>query len=82
MLATNVDSKRRATLPPRFVSGSPITITDVDADAILIRRVRPKSAYKLVVLPVVERLPDDPEMDAFALAVARHCTRHLPEPKA
>jgi hypothetical protein len=80
MIATNVDSERRATLPPRFAPHDAITISDLDEDAIVIRRHRESAPMNLIVVPAVGRLADDPEMDGFAAAaVAAPATYEEPQ---
>lgn len=78
MIATQVDSQRRATLPLRFSPSEPITINDLDENTVVIRRVSQPEACKLVLIPVWDTVADDPEMDEFGEAISRDAFKQLP----
>ena len=78
MLAATIDSRRRLTMPVECPAGSPVTVQPLGEDVWIVRVHRPERNYKLVVVPAVASIPDDPEMDAFAEAAAKHCARNLP----
>ena len=79
--AAQLDMKRRLTMPPPLRPGDPVTIQEVDGETWLVRRARPPQKVKLVVLPILERLPDDPRWDKEASALARAASKHLAEPE-
>jgi hypothetical protein len=45
-----------------------------------VKRQLPSKDFKVVVLPVVNHLPDDPEWEKVEEAFARHASKNLPEP--
>jgi hypothetical protein len=79
--ARQVDGKRRVTLPEDFEPGSDVLMEQVDPDTWLIRRYRPQRRVKILKIPVIRRLPDDPEWDKVerAFASAAKITLSRPE---
>jgi hypothetical protein len=39
---------------------------------------RDKKNYKVVLIPAIDRLTDDPEFDALQEKIAQHTSKHLP----
>lgn len=78
--ARQVDEKRRVTLPKEFPPGSDVLIERVTADTWIITRYRREANLKVLLIPVVERLPDDPEWDKVENAFGRAAYEKLPPP--
>jgi hypothetical protein len=68
--ARPVDERRRIVLPPEFPPGSDVILEKVDEHTWILRRYQPHSHLKVVLFPVVDRLPDDPEWDKVERACA------------
>ena len=81
MRAAQLDMKRRLTMPPPLRPGDPVTIQEVDHETWLVRKARPAQKVKMVILPVIQRLPDDPEWDKVEQAFVLDASRDLPEPE-
>ena len=81
MIAVKTDSKRRLTMPPTLPPSSAVFIQEVDGDTWLVRRVRPVQGLRLVTIPVISRLPDDPEWQALEVKAAEHAAQTLPPPE-
>jgi len=73
-----VDGKRRLLMPPECPPRSAVTIQRLDQETWLVKRHRPRKDYKIVVIPAIDRLSDDPEWEKTELAIARHCSQRLP----
>ena len=81
MDATKTDDRRRLVMPPELPAHSPVTIQQLDEDTFIVRRQRPRDQLVVVLEPSVKRLPEDPEWDKKAQALAKHAFKKLPEPK-
>jgi hypothetical protein len=79
----HVDQKRRVVLPEDVEPDSDVIIEQVDKDSWLVTRHRKQSKLAVVYIPVLEKLPDDPQWDkaerAFARA-GRKSLKKLPPP--
>ena len=78
MKSATVDDRRRLVMPPECPPGSAVTIQELDKTTWLVQRHVPSRKFKMVVLPVIDRLPDDPEWEKTELAFAKHAARKLP----
>jgi hypothetical protein len=77
MKSATVDGRRRLLMPPECPPGSAVTIQELDKTTWLVKRQVPSRKFKLVVLPVIDRLPDDPELEMTELAFAKHAARKV-----
>lgn len=76
--AANVDSRRRVVLPESFPANSPVTFQKVDEDTWIVKRHRPRKGFVLVAIEQIEKLPDDPDWEAFERRVAEHTSKRVP----
>ena len=76
-----VDRKRRLLMPPECPPRSAVTIQRLDQETWLVKRHRPSQNFKLVLIPVIDKLPDDPEWEKKEAALARYAASQLPEPE-
>jgi hypothetical protein len=76
-----VDDKRRLVLPRKFPPHSAVTIQELDDSTLLIKKLAPARDYKMVLIPDIKRLPDDPEWENVEQAFTRHSSRTVSEPK-
>lgn len=81
MKAAKVDSKRRIVLPAECPPRALVTIEQLDEYTWLIKRQRPATGFKMVLIPVIKKLPGDPEWEKVEARIGRHIARRLPEPK-
>ncbi len=79
--ARQVDERRRVTLPREFRPGQDVIFERVDAYTWIVKRHRPDPDIKMVLIPVIKRLPDDPEWDKLEIAFARAACKKLPPPE-
>jgi hypothetical protein len=75
--ARQVDGKRRLLMPPECPPRSAVTIQRIDRETWLVKRQRPRKDYKIVVIPAIDRLSDDPEWEKVEQAFARHASQTL-----
>ena len=68
-------------MPPGCPLGSAVTIQQLDNTTWIVKRQLLSREFKVVVIPVIERLPDDPEWEKVEEAFARHASKNLPEPE-
>ena len=78
MKSVTVDDRRRLVMPPECPPGSAVTIQELDKTTWLVKRQVPSRKLKMVVLPAIDRLPDDLEWEKTELAFARHAATKLP----
>lgn len=66
-----------------WFSGSPVPrqSEQLDNTTWIVKRQLPSREFKVVVIPVIERLPDDPEWENVEEAFARHASKNRPEPE-
>jgi hypothetical protein len=81
MKSARVDAKRRLVLPPKFPPHSAVTIQELDDSTLLIQKLAPARDYKMVLIPAIKRLPDDPEWEKVEQAFTRHSSRTVSELK-
>ena len=68
-------------MPPELEPGDPVIIQALDADNWLVKRLRREKNIKLVAIPVIEKLPDDPAWEKVERKLAKAASRRLPEPE-
>lgn len=78
MTATVLDDRRRLVMPSEFPARSAVTVQHIDEDTIIVKRQRDRTDFAVIIVPIIKALPDDPEMDAKAAALARRTFKNLP----
>jgi len=78
--SATLDDRRRLVMPPECPPGSAVTIQALDDATWLVRRQLPAKDYKMVMIPVIDRLPDDPEWEKVEHAFTRHASKTVSEP--
>ena len=58
-------------MPPECPAKSAVTIQQVDENTWIIKRQLPERRFKMVLIPVVEKLPEDPGCEETEAALAR-----------
>jgi hypothetical protein len=81
MKSARLDNRRRLVMPPECPPGSAVTIQELDKTTWLVKRQMPAQDFKMVMIPVIDRLPDDPEWEKPEAAFARHASKTAIEPK-
>jgi hypothetical protein len=81
MKSSMLDERRRLVMPPGCPPGSAVTIQELDKTTWIVKRQLPSRKYKVVVIPVIGRLPDEPEWEKVEEAFTRHASKNLPEPE-
>ena len=76
-----LDQKRRLIMPADCPPNAAVTIQQVDADTFIVRLQRPEKLLKVVLIPAIHKLPDDPAWEKVESAFARAATRKLPRPE-
>jgi hypothetical protein len=80
--ATTTDDRRRIVMPENCPPRVTVTIQDLDKNTWLVRRVVPERSVKMIPIPVIKKLPDDPEWEKTEAALARYAAGKLPPPEA
>jgi len=78
MKAAQLDDRRRLVMPPECPANSTVTVDQVDDNTWLIRRHTRTPGVKMVAIPAVRRLRDDPEWEALEEEAAQHCAKQVP----
>ncbi len=78
--ATTVDDRRRIVMPPDCRPNSTVSIQQLDDSTWLVRTLKPKKNFKLVLIPVIDKLTDDPEWQKVESRLARYAASKLPPP--
>jgi hypothetical protein len=76
--SATLDDRRRLVMPPECPPGSAVTIQELDEATWLVKRQLPAKDYKMVMIPVIDRLPDDPDWEKKELDLARYAATKLP----
>jgi hypothetical protein len=79
--SATIDDRRRLVMPPGCPPGAAVTIQELDNTTWIVKRQLPSKEFQVVVLPVVDHLPADPEWEKVEEAFARHASKNLPEPE-
>ncbi len=79
MKAAQLDDQRRLVMPETCPARSAVTVDEIDDRTWIVRRHAAQARFKLVAIPILDRLKDNPEMDRFGLAAVRSQTTY-PEP--
>ena len=67
-------------MPPECPPNSAVIIQQLDDNAWLIKRALPDRGIKMVAIPILKRLPDNPKWEKTEGALARYAASQLPEP--
>ena len=81
MKSATLDERRRLVMPPECPPGSAVTIQELDKTTWLVKRQMPARGFKMVMIPLIDRLPDDPEWEKVEEAFARRASKTAIEPK-
>jgi hypothetical protein len=76
--ARNLDSKRRLVMPASLPPHSAVTIQRIDADTWIIKRQQPDRGFKTVLIPVIDKLPDDSAWEKKELELAKRAIARTP----
>ena len=76
--AATVDDRRRLVLPEDFPPNCPVTVQQLDDDTLVVKRQRASRNYKIVLIPAIHKLPDDPEWEAIERKMADHTSKKVP----
>ncbi len=77
---SKVDEKRRVTLPRPIRPGTDVTIQQLDQYTYLLKLPRPEKTFKMVLIPVIDKLSHDPEWDKVEDALGWDAQKKLPPP--
>ena len=81
MKSATLDSKRRLVMPADCPPKSLVTIHPVDKNTWIIHRQVPRKNVKMVAIPIITDLPEDPEWDKVEDALGRAALTKLPPPE-
>lgn len=65
-------------MPPECPPNSAVTVWQVDENTWLVRRQVKRAGVKMVTIPVLERLRDDPAWEKKERALAKELSANLP----
>jgi hypothetical protein len=77
-----VDDKRRVVLPETCPPHCEVTVGELDETTWLVKRQVPTRGFKIVLIPALKRLPDDPEWEKVEHTFTSHASKTVSEPKA
>ena len=80
MKAVTADAKRRIIMPRGCQPGSLFTIQELGDNAWLVKKAMPDKRVKMVAIPVIKTLPDDPAWEKVESAFARRACATVSEP--
>jgi hypothetical protein len=68
-------------MPPECPPGAAVTIQQLDGHTWIVKHQVPDTAFKIITVPGIEHLPDDPEQEEIEARLAREVATRLPEPE-
>jgi hypothetical protein len=77
-----LDDKRRLIMPETCPPRSAVTIQELDQDTWLVKRHRAAKDIKVVLIPVLDKLPHDSAWDKVEEAFGRRAYSKLPRPES
>jgi hypothetical protein len=77
IIARTLDDKRRLTTPDSVAPRTSVTIQAFGDGAWLIRELKPDTTLRMVLIPVIDKLPDDPEWDKVEAKVGRMVAKRI-----
>ena len=77
-----LDDKRRLIMPETCPPRSAVTIQELDQDTWLVKRHRATKDIKVVLIPALNKLPQDSAWDKVEEAFGRRAYSKLPQPKS
>jgi hypothetical protein len=78
ILARQVDDKRRITMPDECPPGSAVDLQQVDAETWIVKLHKPRTDFKVVLIPAIDKLPDDPAWEKKEASLAAHLANNMP----
>ena len=81
MISRQLDAHRRLVMPATCPAGAAVVVQQLDAETYLLRVQRPAVNYKVVLIPALDKLPDDPAWEAKELEAAEGLLAHLEAPE-
>ena len=81
MKSATLDSKRRLVMPEDCPPKSLVTIQPLDVNTWIVRRQLPDKKIKMISIPIIKDLPDDPEWEKVEEAFGRAAIAKLPPPE-
>ena len=82
MKSATLDSKRRLVMPENCPPRSLVTIHTLDQNTWVVHRQSPTKKVKMISIPIIKDLPDDPGWEKAEAKIGRHIARRIPEPEA
>jgi len=81
MQSAMLDDRRRVVMPKECPPHSAVTIQQVDDHSWLVRCQVPDRNVRVVAIPVIHRLADDPAWEKTEAEIAKAVVGRLPEPE-
>ncbi len=78
MKVATLDHRRRLVMPPECPPGAAVTIQQVDKHTWIVKQQLPDTSLKMIAIPIIDRLSDDPEWEKTELKIARRNTSSVP----
>jgi len=75
--ARKLDDQRRLVMPERVPPGAVVNVQQLDSETWLVKLAHREMDYKVVLIPAVDRLPDDPAWELKELSAATALTANL-----
>ena len=64
-------------MPLELPAKSAVTVQRLDADTWIVKRHRPQKNVVMVAIPIIKKLPSDPEWEAIEARLTAHCNRKV-----
>lgn len=80
LITRQLDAHRRLVMPASCPPGAAVTVQQIDSGTYLVRVCKPETAHKVVLIPSIDKLPDDPDWEAQEASAAKALSAQLPRP--
>ncbi|MGO8839482.1 MAG: hypothetical protein ACLP7I_12125 [Limisphaerales bacterium] len=76
MQTSTTDDRRRIVMPAECPPNCSVSIQEIEEGTWVVKLIKDRQPYRILLLPLIERLPDDPAWEKIEAKIARHTADH------
>jgi hypothetical protein len=78
VIARQLDDRGRLVMPKECPPGTAVTIQQLDPETWIVKAQHPRPGFKVIAVPIIDRLPDDPAWEEMERKAALHLSKNVP----